>query len=660
MSAKTGADIPITWEQLQAHASSSNQYLKGINYVPKKTLENMKGEAAKPPRGWSESSSGSQKAETVSIVSIAKETNKGDDILPEPINTALNHIRTGLQVALHVAEAYAKASGFAQLKERNSSGGKLSPAEESEWATKQETHAAITAFVLAYYVRSRFATKDAKKISAPVDYAGLPEPIAIGNQIRSIGCVLYHLGAYLKRAQTADQFHTLVELFMADVANEISGRAGSLKFTEPYTDVCYKLADTDFIIRGFEVSTSGGAVMEIKRVEFKEIVGNQEAKRLADRLSQFVLAYDIPRRMNPLTELGAFPWIFLLQGRPGTGKTMVLDGINTKVSDRCEEVGLPFESRPIPNAIVSSLQGESAVQYERWWNSLANPTKIIVACVDDAEAVYLDRREQSSSEGSKLVVMSHLRLTEGAGAVMRGNVLQPHATNNADMIDPAVFSRYQARVTVPGAQTRNDFCDQMKLWADKLNKQAGKKGIISLEFPKDYVFLADQGFIPKEEAERKVDGLIRFKDKTLVQVWEEVEKQKLPIESFDLYGTFFAKLHAKFEGFTSRDVRNITTCATSRLFGFDFPAEWLSSRDAFVGKDYDTKKAMILDMALHHQKGLSVQQVLYQEMVHYVETTIAMLDSGRQHRIRQMADETLEREEAVAMARAELQRKSAS
>lgn len=653
MSAKTGADIPITWEQLQSHFANANQYLKSIGYTPKKTVEALAGEPAKPLRRWADSSREGMQSETVSIVSIAKETNKGDELLSEPINTALNHLRTGLQAALHVAEAYAKASGLLELTERNKS-GKLSPNDQSEWTAKMETHAALTAFVLAYYVRFRFTHKDAKKISAPVDYAGLPEPIAIGNQIRSLGCILHHLGAYLKRAQTAEQFHTFVELYFADVANEIAGRAGALKFTEPYTDVCYKLADTDFIIRGFEISVSGGAVAEFRRVELTEVMGNQEAKRLALRLSQFVMAYDFERRMNPMMELGAFPWIALLQGRPGTGKSMLLGVIQTLVQDYCKALDVPFELRPIPNAIVSSLQGESAVQYERWWSTLANPGKIIIAPVDDAEAVYLDRREQSSSEGSKLVVMSHLRLTEGSTALIRGNVLQPHATNNADMIDPAVFSRYQARVAVPGSQTREDYCDQMKSWGDKLNKLADSD-LINLEFPKDYAFLSDQGLIPKDEEDRKADELIRFKDKALVRLWDEVGGEKLVVDSYDLYGKFFSRLHARFEQFTSRDVRNITTSATSRLFGFDFPAEWLEKRDAFVAKDYDTKKAMILDMALQHQKGLSVEQVLFQEMVHYVEATIEMLDSGRKHRIRHLANDALERLEANEVATAEWQ-----
>jgi len=651
MSASAGSAIPITDDDLALQAGLATQHLTGISYTPKKTVEALRqGDIQKPKQAELVDSRASEsRSESVSIIGIAKALNNNDTLWDEPSNAALNIVRTGLEVALHVASAYAKASGFEQLRERNVSRGRLG-SDEAEWASKQETHAAITAFVFAYYVSWRFESADEKKVTATVDFAGLPEPIAIGNQIRSIGSVLYHLGSYLKGVQTGAQLHKMTQLYFAAVLKELQSRAASLKYMEPFVDVSYRLTDTSFAIRGFEAQILGGAVVEFKRVEMKEVMGNHEAKRLARRLAQFVMAYDFTQRMNPMTEFGAFPWIFIFQGQAGTGKSMLLSVMQTLVQDYCRALSVPFQLSPIPNSMVSSLQGESAVQYEKWWSQLQNPDAIIVAPVDDAEAVYLDRRSPSSSEGSKLIVMSHLRLTEGSTALTRGNVLQPHATNNADMIDAPVFSRYMARVIVPGAQTRNDYNDQMKSWGDKVNTIIPGKPIIDLQFPKDYVYLSDQGLVPKDEADKKADGLIAFKDKGLVRIWEEVEAKKLTAEDYDLYGTFFNKLHERFDQFTSRDVRNITTSATSRLFGFDFPPEWLENRDTFVGKDYDTKKRMILEKALEFQGGLTVAQVLFQEMVHYVETTVAMLDSGRQYRIRQMADDILERTEAAAMA----------
>jgi hypothetical protein len=661
MSANTGSAVPIAWDDIVSHLGSATQYLKGFSYAPKKAVEAMRSGATEKPRGFVDSRADeAQKSDSVAILSIAKAVNKNDELLDELINGSISIVRTGLQVALYVAGKYAEASGFTTLKERAaSSRGRMAPPDEAEWAAKQETQAAITAFVLAYYVCWRFESKDEKKVSAEVDYVGLPEPIAVGNQIRSIGCVLYHWGSYLKSAQTPAQFRKLTELYFADVLKEMQARSGAFKYTEAFANTNYKLDATTFVIHGFQAQIQGGAVVEFKRVEMQQIVGNHEMKRKLKQLAQTVVAYDFERKMNPMMDFEAFTWLGVLQGSAGTGKSMGLSLLQTMVHDHCKALGIPFQLRPIPNAVVQSLQGESAKVYEDWWRSCFDPNYICVAPVDDSEAVYLDRRSHSSSEGSKLIVMSHLRLTEGSTAVNYGNVLQPHATNNADMIDPPVFSRYQFRVLVPGAETRNDFCDQMKLWGDGLNKAAGSE-VIKLAFPGDYPFLSDQGLVPKDEREQKAGAFIKFKDKELLRLWEEVERKKLAVDSYGLYGSFFAALRKRFEQFTSRDVRNVTMNASARLFSFDFPKEWLTQRDMFIAKNYDTKKEMILEAALAYQKGLTVAQVLFQEMVHYVETTIAMLDSGRQYRIRQLAHEIAERNEASELARSEVSHRLAA
>ena len=654
MSASAGSAVPISWDDLVSKMKLANQYLTSISYAPKRTVASLRSATTEKTRGFADSRADeASKSDSVAIIATAKALNGDSDILDELTNSALSIVRTGLQLALYVADKYAEASGFATLKERKAASRGVFP-DDAEWAAKQETHAAITAFVLAYYVTFRFESKDEKKVTAEVDFAGLPEPVAVGNQIRSIGYLLYNWGSYLKGAQTGAQLHRLTQLYFAAVLKEMQSRSEAFKFSEPFTGTTYQFDSTGFIIRGFQASILGGAVVEFKRVELKQVVGNHEAKRIVARLAQMTIAYDFQRKMNPMMELDAFPWLGVLQGSAGTGKSMLLGVLQTLVQDHCKALGLPFQLRPIPNAIISSLQGESARAYEQWWQSTFDPNFITVAPVDDAEAVYLDRRSQSSSEGSKLVVMAHLRLTEGSTAVNAGNVLQAHATNNADMIDPPVFSRYLYRIRVPGAETRNDFLDQTRMWGDKVNKITDPKNpLIRLEFPGDYAFLSDQGLISREERDRKAESFAGFKDKGLAQIWEQVERKRLSSNSYDLYGTFFAELHKRFENFTSRDVRNVTTCVTSRLFGFDFPPEWLSDCEAFVAKDYDTKKQMILEAALSYQKGLTVAQVIFQEMVNYVESTIAMLDSGRKYRIRQLADENLERREALELAESE-------
>lgn len=653
MSASTVSAVPLMWDEISPHLTSATQYLRGISYSPRKTVERLRGVEDKP-RGYSDSRADeAQKSESVAIIAIGKTVSRSEDLLDEVINSSLSIVRTGLQVAMCVAAKYAEASGFITLKERAaSSRGRMAPEDEAEWSAKQETHAAITVFVLADYISWCFEQKDAKKTNAEIDFAGLPEPIAVGNQIRSIGCVLYHFGSYLKTVQTPAQFYKLTQVYFAAVMKEIQARSSGFKYTEPFVETNYKLEATNFIIRGFEVQTFENTVVEFRRVEMQQIVGNHEMKRKLQQVAQMLIAYDFTRKMNPLMDFDAFTYLGVLQGTAGTGKSMGLGYLQTMVHDHCKALDLPFRIQPIPNAIVQSLQGESARVYEDWWNRCFDPSYICVAPVDDSEAVYIDRRSHSSSEGSKLVVMSHLRLTEGSTAVNTGNVLQVHATNNADMIDAPVFSRYQFRIIVPGAETRNDFCDQMKIWGDALNKKA-QAPILQLQFPGDYAFLSDQGLVPKAERDNKLEELLKFQDAGLVLLWEEVERRKLSSNSYDLYGSFFAVLHKRFPQFTSRDVRNITMNAAARLFGFDFPQEWLTDREQFVAKEYDTKKSMILEAALAYQKGLTIEQVLFQEMVHYVETTIAMLDSGRQYRIRQMADEMIERNAAMQLVSAQ-------
>lgn len=658
MSVKGTSTIPVTSGDLLATFSDATKLLQGIVYTPRRDL-GIARTARDPEKkidGLSLTSLNEQlpTQRTVSIIEIARRISADDILLSENTSMALNTVRTGLQIGLHIGGLYAKFSGLERLKEQQKAGqGKLD-ADQKQWVYMMQTQATIVLFVTAYYVTWKLSAYKSDELSGvPVDFVGLPEPLALSAQTKAISCTFFHWSSYLESAQNDLEAVKLTQLFFKAVLDDLKMQAATLQYTDTFTENTYQLEKTDFVIRGFEARVSRGASVEFKRVEEKDIVGNHEMKHMLNRLSQMVIAFDFERKMNPMLELGALPWLGVLQGSAGTGKSMGLSYLQTKVHDHCQALDLPFQLRPIPNAVVSSMQGESARVYEDWWRSAFDPNFICVAPVDDSEAVYLDRRSQSSSEGSKLVVMSHLRLTEGSTAINTGNVLQVHATNNADMIDAPVFSRYQFRIRVPGAETRNDFCDQLKIFGDGFNKKTGSS-IINLEFPGDYVFLSDQGLMSKEERERKADAFVGFRDKGLQRIWEDVERKRLSPNSYDLYGTFFAVLHTRFEQFTSRDVRNVTINATSRLFGFDFPSEWLSNRDEFVARDYDTKKVMILEAALAFQKGLTVEQVLFQEMVNYVESTIAMLDSGRKYRIRQMADEVKERKEALLLAEEEL------
>lgn len=652
---KSANAIPVTDADLKRFVDRATGDLNLLEWIPARTPFAQQDPSLGRPRYRTAMVQEVAIPEKMSVVEVAKVISKENFLLTPDLNYLMHALRMGMQLGMHVGEAYEKHSGLGELVSGNSA-NRLTDTEKTTFRAKQQTKAAIAAFVFSSYVVwrvSSYKSEEVERVKAEI--SGLPE-LPLMNAPSTLKCLLFYFGRAISKAETGFEALKLAKLFFARAMNEI--KLTKLDYAEPFTSVTYKLENEDFTVQGFDALEAGAApVAEFKRVEAQEIIGNHEMKRVLRRLAQFIIAYDFERKSNPFLEFDALNWLGVLQGFAGTGKSMGLSFMQTLVYDLCTQLGLPFQLCPIPNGIISSLQGESAKQYEAWWRQMSNPAFICVAPVDDAEAVYLDRRIQSSSEGSKLVVMSHLRFTEGSTAVYRGNVLQPHASNNVDMIDPPVFSRYQFRVLVPGAETRQDFMDQSKLWGDRFNKKAGAP-VVTLSFPGDYVFLSNQGFTPRDEA--KAQAFVKFTNGELQRLWEDVERKKLQRTSYDLYGTFFAALHKRFEQFTSRDVRNVTMNTAARLFGFEFDSSWLQNRDAFVGKDYDTKKKMILDAALQYQGGLTVEDVLFQETVHYVESTIAMLDSGRQFRIRQQAGDLLERKEAMAIADSEWAERSRS
>jgi hypothetical protein len=645
---KSANAVPVTQTDLMTYADRANGFINLVEWAPTRAPVISAEPSTGRPRFRSSIVADVAMSEKMSVMEVAKVISKDNFLVNPDMFTLLDALRSGIKLGMHVSDAYEKHSGLADLVVANAA-NRLSDTDKATFRAKNQTKAAIAVFVMSSYALwklSSYKTDDVERVKAVFD--GLPEMPLI-TVPSAMKCILFYFGRVISKAETGLDALKLAKLYFARVMSDI--KLTQFEYSESFASITYKLEGEDFTVQGFESQETGAAtVVEFKRVVADDIIGNHEMKRVLTRLSQFVIAYDFEREMNPFVEFEAMNWLGVLQGWAGTGKSMGLSFLQTLVFDHCKALGLPFQLCPIPNAVVQSLQGESAKVYEDWWKRMSNSRFICVAPVDDSEAVYLDRRGQSSSEGSKLVVMSHLRLTEGSTAFYKGNVLQPHATNNADMIDPPVFSRYQFRIVVPGAQTREDYCDQMRRFGDRFNQKTASN-VIDLQFPPDYAFLSNQGLIAPDE--KKVEAFVKFQNEGLQRLWEDVERKKLGANSYDLYGTFFAALHQKFEQFTSRDVRNITLNTASRLFGFDFPTEWLTNRDMFVAKDYDTKKKMILDAALQLQNGLTADQVLFQETMHYTESTIAMLDSGRQYRIRQQANDLLERKQAMEIAEKE-------
>jgi len=638
MSVNTASELPITADDLQRQLEKATRSLTAVSYTPRKDLGALRNERDPEAKkaGWaSRPPVASQSAQTVQILKIAEEVNKGGALLDENINVALNVLRQGLQVGLHLGALYGKFSGFDTLQERNTKSQLAGDAEQAEWQAKKETQAAITIFATGYYVSWRLATYKTEELSGVnADFVGLPESIALGGQTQALASVLFHYGSYLKDAQTGLDFLKITQLYFKAVLDEMKARAGALKYADVFIDKSYRLEKTQFTVNGFHGEIHGaGAVVEFKRVDITKVVGNEEAKLLAWRFAQHIIAYDTDKKMNPMVEFGAFPWVSLYKGKPGTGKTLLIGALLTLISDYCKNLGLPFRPHPLPNTIVSTFQGGSAENMENWMSVLRNPAELIMAPIDDAENIFEDRTRQGVSAGVREVIGVFLRGTEGVTAINRGNVIILFASNIPEQMDRAVLSRVLWRADVDGAKTRFDFLDQMRLWSDGM--EGWDKGFAGLNWPADYEFLSSQGL------RRKVQNLAEevqvFKDKRLAEIYDRV-RTKYRHTEHDFYAHLYLEVLKEYPFFSSRDIRNIQTAVTTRLFDFNFPDEWLADREQFAAKDYDTKKGMILEVAHGNMRGKKVPDLLLEETAKYLDTAVSILDAGFRRRV----EETVE------------------
>lgn len=628
MTSKNDSTFPITAKDLRAHLDHANQMLMKVQDKPR-----AKSEPGPTQQGnWRPSTDYSSSGlVVVELHKQAKVVSQDALLLTPEANTVISAFRDGACLGMHLGRAYGEAAGLERLIQLNRS-GRMSAAQQAEFYEKHHAAAAVTLFGFAAYLSWKLQSVADEKISSRQITLAEAPAVEFSNPLKALERAIFDFGLLSKDPQIRDSldWYRYAQLFAEALLGEIQTRVGSLNHTDFFTDNTYRLEGTAFFVSGFE-AMSGGAVtsMEFNRIEFKDIVGNREAKHVAMRTAQRLLCYDLTEKKNPFRELGGLPLVRMGYGKPGTGKSLQIAAIATLLQDHCKWLDIPFLFWPLPDNIVSTFQGGSAERGVEYMRRLQDDDKILYAPIDDAENNFEERSRQGVSSGVREIIGVFLRYTEGAYAITRGNAVIDFYTNLPEQLDKAVLSRVQSRFAIDGAATREDFLDQDHMWWRKIKEVDPK--VVSQVDPSDYEYFTAQSQLGNL-SQLETGGAPSILDERLHPETDRLLND-MGTGHHDFFARFFTEVLRVYPTFSSRDVRNIQQAVNNRLNDFDLPAEWMADPELFFRQSYDRKLAMLKELMRGNMQQLSFADIRWRETVSYCNNLSRILNQDRERKI---------------------------
>ena len=563
------------------------------------------------------------------ILALKKRLLPDSIAIPVHLNQTLFALQEGLTLGIWIKDSYYDASGLSSLNERKSV---LDTSGKRAYESKLQTATGFQLFATSYKILHDLKPLASDDLSVMKQkFAGIPE-VSFMSPLKGVACSLFYFDKYLGHPEIIKSDKDVVDftvVYFEALIDEIQLRKSSLEYTETITDRTYKLENSDFAVSGWENVFAGTAKsVEFNKIQFEQIVGNKDAKHFARRLTERMLSYDFEAQKNPFQELGGFMPVFMGYGIPGTGKSMLIAAIATRLKEHCDNLDIPFLFHPMPDTLISTFQGGSAEKMVEWMKPMQDPTKIIFAPIDDAENNLQERTAQGVSAGVKEVIGVFLRYTEGAYAVNYGNSSVGLFTNLPEMLDKAVISRIQGRFKIDGARTEHDFLDQDYIWWKNFEKTI--PDFVNMQNPKSYQFLKDQG-LTKSMGE--ILNAIEKPSEARVLEAYDIASKKFNTNEHEFFSSLYKEIQKIFPFFSSRDVRNIQSAISLRLTDFDLEQDWFENPEVYFKKDYQTKFNMLQELMKANMKGLDFSEIRRQEVVRYLDNVATIADTDFKRKV---------------------------
>ncbi|MDA7427765.1 ATP-binding protein [Primorskyibacter aestuariivivens] len=634
---QTADQMELREEDIRKHYAAATALLTGFDHTPRIASGNGAEEAeerspgiARTRRFRSTTPGLATRRQTVKHgvqLRATIEAADDEDALTSPQQaTVLHTLRRAIAIAQAVAETYAEATGLSDLKRANLEGA-LPANRKSEFSELLTAEALITAYSWANATAYLLSTHTTE---TTVEVGEVEELITDNGQIALHG-LLWELDQDIER-HAPDDAHLIatISAFAEQVMEKVNLRAQTAPRLAPFTGASWHIEADDLTIRGFTPAAkakSSTLTMTFKKPN--EIIGNHIAKYQALKLSKMLMAYDFDRKLNPFTELGGFIFTFMGDGKPGTGKTILIQMMAGLINDYCKVADYPFRYQNLSTDNIDSYQGKSGQNTKAFVNNVIDPNVIGFGTIDDIDQIAGKRGDRQSSAGQQEITAVLMESFAGANTVVRGNCTFGMFSNYPENVDDALRQRAGARFLVDGPQTREDYIDILYLLMGKNH---------SIPLGDHEVFAAQE---IKKAVAASFDSHSRPHEQGLLNVFDRVRDQIGELDTITKMGTYLKGIQEADERFTGRAIKNITDAVKVRAMDFELPDEWMENPELFLRKGYDEKKAMIEELRV----PITTDMVL-QEINRYADSEFRYADKSDEVAIEAMVRDFGRQEEA--------------
>ncbi|MFD0916407.1 AAA family ATPase [Pseudahrensia aquimaris] len=570
------------------------------------------------------SSAGAKSTNEVELIKTISAVNPDDAMLSIAQHGLVYKTRRAVAVALAVADHFGEQTGLDALTKKNS-GAALAGEEADRFRGLVESSAYVAAFSAAAYL-VQMLPDDAEAAS------DIPEPEFLFDTPQdALKGLVAALDACVDGAPDDKVMSSRARTCARLAIDELLQRRARFTALGPFEQTHLKLESDGFELNGFDVAPGAKRsklVMQFKKPN--EIIGNHIAKYQAIKLAKMLMAYDFERQMNPFVDLGGFLFTFIGDGAPGTGKTILIQMIAGMINDYCQVAGYGFHYENFGVDNISSYQGKSGQNCKQFINNVLNPKTIGFGTVDDIDQIAAKRSDDRASAGQQEVTAVLMESFAGANTVVRGNCSFGMFSNYPENVDDALRQRAGARWLVDGPQTRDDYIDIFALLAGKNHKiPLGDHELFEAQVIQKAVGEAYEQLSKPQE-----DGL----EKVYVRFMDEVGEPKTMAD----VGTYLHMIKEAEPRFTGRAIKNITDAIKMRAMDIELPDEWFEAPEAFMHKDYDTKRDMIAEL-----RSPFTMDMVMQEINRYADSEFRYTDKSDNAAVEEIIRRERQREKAV-------------